>query len=299
MTAKQDRRIAERPPGCSDVIIVAHNSGRLLSESVASAVAQAGASRVWVVDAESTDGSVDALCIGGNDQDDKLGSGHIAAQEEPFNLLATPNSGFAAANNRGLEATRAPFALLLNPAAVLQDGALEALEKTAHANPDAGIIGALVLNADGTVQAGSYGRFPSLPTQAGLHLRRILQRLWGRNTVSLKAPDSTGAVDWVTGAAMLVRRRAVAEVGSLDEGFFLYYEDIDWCRRMRLQGWRVLLEPSAKVLHHRGGSQAPAATVARAYRESFYRYCRKHGLWGLRTAARLGLMFRSLRERTP
>jgi len=298
MTAKQDRRIAERPPVCSDVIIVAHNSGRLLSESVASAVAQAGASNVWVVDAESTDGSVDALCVGRKNRDKKPGSGHIVADEEPVNLLPVPNSGFAAACNRGLEATGAPFALLLNPDAVLQDGALEALENTAHTNPEAGVIGALILDTDGTVQAESYGRFPSLLTQAGLHIRRMLQRLRGRTTGSLRAPDSAKAVDWVTGAAMLVRRSAIAEVGPLDEGFFLYYEDIDWCRRMRVQGWRILLEPSAKVLHHRGGSGAPAATVARAYRESFYRYCSKHGLWGLKTAARLGLMFRRLTKRT-
>jgi GT2 family glycosyltransferase len=298
MTAKQDRRIAEGPPVCSDVIIVAHNSGGLLSESVASAVAQAGASHVWVVDAESTDGSVNALYACHSTRDNGSAERHTAVREEPFNLLSVPNSGFAAANNRGLEATRAPFVLLLNPDAELQDGALKALEQTAHANPRAGIVGALVLDADGSVQADSYGRFPSLLTQSGLHLRRILERLRGRATGLLKTPDSTRLVDWVTGAAMLVRRSAIAEVGPLDEGFFLYYEDIDWCRRMHLRGWKVLLEPTARVVHQRGGSEEPAATVARAYRDSFYRYCDLHGLWGLKAAARLGLTFRRLKERT-
>ncbi|MCG7754988.1 glycosyltransferase family 2 protein, partial [Flavihumibacter cheonanensis] len=72
------------------------------------------------------------------------------------------------------------------------------------------------------------------------------------------------------------------------------YEDIDWCWRMHEAGWEVLLEPRAKVLHHLGGSSAPPSVVARAYRESFYRYCDLRGLWGLKAASRAGLAIRRL-----
>lgn len=261
-----------------DVVIVTHNSGPLLGGAVASAVNQAGAQHVWVVDAESTDGSVEAL---------PTGPGSVK-------VLHVANAGFAAGNNRGIEAGDAPFVLLLNPDAELLAGALPALLATAQTHPCAGIVGALVLNVDGTVQANSYGRFPTLRTTITLHLWRIGQRVRRNSSLSPKRPASTTSVDWVTGAAMLVRREAVAEVGFLDEGFFLYYEDVDWCRRMRARGWEVLLEPAAHVVHHLGRSGASAAGIMQAYRASFYRYCDLYGLRSLKTSARLGLALRRL-----
>jgi GT2 family glycosyltransferase len=230
------------------------------------------------MDAECTDGNVDALQRRGNE----------------VHVVPVANVGFAAANNRGIESTSSPFVLLLNPDAVLCPGALDALLATARANPRAGIVGALVLNADASVQANSFGRFPSLVTSPRLRMWRITQRLRGNLSLSPKAPTSTTSVDWVTGAAMLVRRAAVNEVGPMDEGFFLYYEDIDWCHRMRDHGWAVLLAPRAHAVHHRGGSAAPKATVALAYRASFYRYCDLYGLWGLKALSRFGLFVRRM-----
>jgi N-acetylglucosaminyl-diphospho-decaprenol L-rhamnosyltransferase len=229
----------------SDVVIVAHNPGHLLAEAVASAVEQAGAERVWVMDAETADGSVEAL----------------QGRPEAVHIVPVPNAGFAAANNRGIGLTDSPFVLLLNPDAVLRPGALDALLATAEANPQAGIVGPLVLNADTSVQANSFGRFPSLATAVGLRLWRIGQRLRGNLNQSPKAPTSAASVDWVTGAAMLVRRTAIDDVGPMDEGFFLYYEDTEWCHRMRDHGWDVLLEPGARVVHHLGGSKASEGTV--------------------------------------
>lgn len=262
----------------TDVVIVAHNSGPLLAEAVSSAVEQAGADHVWVVDAESTDGSV----------------GRLPTGKTAPHIIAMPNRGFAAGNNRGIEQGSASFVLLLNPDAALFPGALAVLEGTADAYPHAGIVGALVLNADGRVQAESYGRFPSLASVMGLHLWKSWQRLRGNSGLSPVTPSSTVQVDWVTGAAMLVRRQAIAEVGPLDEGFFLYYEDVDWCWWMSAAGWQVLLEPTAKALHHLGGSDTSPATVSKAYRDSFYRYCDLHHLWGLRAVSRLALAMRRL-----
>ena len=84
----------------------------------------------------------------------------------------------------------------------------------------------------------------------------------------------------------------MADVGEMDESLFLYYEDVEWCHRMRDGGWDVLLEPAAQVLHHRGQAGAPAGKAAQAYRESFFRYCDIYGLWGLKASARLGLALR-------
>jgi N-acetylglucosaminyl-diphospho-decaprenol L-rhamnosyltransferase len=264
-----------------DVLIVAHDSGPLLNGAVSSAIAQAGAGHVWVMDAESVDSSVQALRHGS--------APHV---------VRVPNHGFAAGNNRGIEATSAPYVLLLNPDAVLQEGALDALVTTLEARPRAAIVGSLVLNPDGSTQANSYGRYPSFTSALSLRLWRLWQRLRGNVNLSPKVPASTAQVDWVTGAAMLVRRAAIADVGPMDEGFFLYYEDIDWCWRMRAGGWEVLLEPSARVVHHLGGSNAPATSMAGAYRASFYRYCDLRGLWGLKMASRVGLaLWRLLRGR--
>ena len=265
-------------PACADVVIVAHDSGGLLADAAASALEQAGLGHVWVMDAESTDGSVDRL----------------EGEASGIHIVAVPNSGFAASNNRGIEATTSPFVLLLNPDAVLRRGALKALLSTAEANPRAGIVGALVLNADGSVQSGSFGRFPTLATSLALRLWRAAQRLRGNTGLSPKAPVATAPVDWVTGAALLVRRAALEDVGPMDEGFFLYFEDTEWCHRMHDHGWDVLLEPGARVVHHRGGSSTPKTVVASAYRASFYRYCDLHGLWGLKTSARVGLCLRRL-----
>jgi GT2 family glycosyltransferase len=241
---------------------------------------------VFVVDAESTDGSVDSLLAASTDKPE--------AEAGNVKILPVANAGFAAGNNRGIEAGDAPFVLLLNPDAALLPGALDPLLSTARARSRAGIVGALVMNADGTVQANSYGRFPTLLNTIGLRLWRIAQSLQGNAGLSPRRPTSTIPVDWVTGAAMLVRREAIAEVGLLDEGFFLYYEDVDWCHRMHAGGWEVILEPDAMVVHHLGRSATPSADIAKAYRESFFRYCDLYGLWGLKACARVGLALRRL-----
>ncbi len=240
---------------------------------------------MWVVDAQSTDGSVEALGVDGKGSRDAV------------HIMRVANNGFAAGNNRGIAAGSAPFVLLLNPDATLGPGALEALLATAEAWPQAAIVGALIRGPAGGVQSGSFGRFPSLPAVAGLHLWRLAQRLRRNTQLSPKAPRRTAPVDWVTGAAMLVRRAAITEVGGLDEGFFLYYEDIDWCRRMRAGGWEILLEPAAKVVHHLGGSEGPRAAISEAYRTSFFRYCDLYGLWGLKAVSRAGLALRRLLRR--
>lgn len=263
----------------AQVIIVAHDPGELLLDSVASAVEQAGEDAVWVVDAESSDGSVE----------------RVRTCWPDVHVMPVENRGFSAGNNRGLEATTAPFVLLLNPDAVLAPGALATVLSAMEAEPRAAIVAPVVTDPDGGIQAGSWGRFPSLAVRAGLAARRLARRIAGRRDAP-PLPAQRREVDWVTGAAMLVRREAIADAGPMDEAFFLYYEDIEWCHRMRDHGWRVLLEPAATVTHHLGSSAAQGPVTAAAYRRSFERYCDLYGLWGLRMAGRIGVKSRGGRS---
>ena len=273
--------VADAAPSPLDVevVIVAHDSGDFLVEAVASAAEQSGAGTVWVVDAGSSDRSIEALerCVPGT------------------HVLRGANDGFAAGNNRGIDATRSAFVLLLNPDAVLLPGALESLLETATARPSAAVVAPLVLNFDGTVQANSFGRFPTLRTAVALRSWRVLQCTLGNRERSPAAPSGTVAVDWVTGAAMLARRAAIDAVGVLDEGFFLYYEDVEWCHRMKDHGWKVVLEPRAQVAHLLGRGRERSALVDEAYRASFYRYCELYRLHGLCAVARVALRVRALR----
>ncbi len=281
MTGEADR--AGREPDV-DIIVVAHDSGPLLEACVSSAVAQASPERVIVVDAESTDGSVLS----------------VAAVHPRVRIAAVRNDGFAAANNAGLEMTSGKYALLLNPDAELGPGALAALIATADARPDAAIVGARILDASGSLQAGQAGHFPSLAQVVGLRLWRAWQAITGNRALSPRGFTRTRSVDWVTGACMLVRRSAIEEAGAMDAGYFLYYEDVEWCHRMRQHGWEVLQEPTAPVVHHAGSSGGGASALGeRAYRESFLRYCDQQHLWGLKAAARLGLSARSWRGPRP
>ncbi|MBN2247117.1 MAG: dTDP-4-dehydrorhamnose reductase [Coriobacteriia bacterium] len=258
------------------VIIVAHDAGELLDAAVASAVEQTGAAQVTIVDSGSHDGAPE----------------RVAERHPGITLRRVQNNGFAAANNIVLAETSERFALLLNPDAELRPSALERLRACADDHPQAGIVGPHVENPDGTLQANSFGAFPTLASMIGIRIWRMWQRLRGNRALSPTGFDACTSVDWVTGACMLVRSQAITKVGLLDDGFFLYYEDVDWCHRMHDEGWDVLVEPVARVTHHLGRSDAPSPVVAASYRESLERYCDRYGLWGLKLVSRLGAIVR-------
>jgi GT2 family glycosyltransferase len=259
-----------------DVIIVAHDSGALLKDAVASVEGQVAAGRIIIVDAGSIDGSVEA----------------VAAAHPQLRVIRTENRGFAAANNTGLIATSGEFALLLNPDAVLDEGGLDWLVSRARANRTAGIVAPRVTDADGSTQDGSFGPFPSLKKAVILRANNLMHRILKRKGKALDIQGTT-PVDWVTGACMLVRRAAIEKVGPMDEAFFLYYEDVEWCHRMHDGGWAVLVEPSATCVHLRGGSGGGDSPEAQeAYRASFYRYCELYKLNAFALAARMGLTVR-------
>lgn len=208
-------------------------------------------------------------------------------------VVATPeNQGFGAGMNRGARETNAEQLLLLNPDAMVEGRIVETLEAILKDQPDVAVVGPLVREADGSIQA-SARRFPGLSTViAGRStwLTRALPRNPLTTQNLLTGPDvrDPRSVDWVNGACMLVRREAFDAVGGFDEGFFLYWEDADLCRRLRTAGWRTVYQPNVAVRHVTGRSSRHAAAAAeRAFHDSVFRYFRKHTSAPARWAAPL------------
>ena len=199
------------------------------------------------------------------DSGSRDGTPKMVAEEFPWvKLVARPdNVGFPKGNNIGLEAASGRFVLLLNPDTEIIGEALPTMVHYLKTRPEAGVVGPQLLNPDGSVQS-SRRRFPTLATGffestwlEAVAPRSVLERYY-----ALDMPDSAAAaVDWVTGAAMLVRREVIEQVGGMDEGYFMYSEELDWCRRIKEAGWQVVYLPSAQVMHHVGKSSEQAVTA--------------------------------------
>ena len=202
------------------------------------------------------------------------------------------NPGFAAGVNRGVRETTGEYVLLLNPDCIVTSNPSPLAEwLTGHRN--AAVCGAIVREADGSIQA-SARRFPGIST--GLAGRTTwLTRVWPGNpwtaqTLVSEVPTDPVAVDWVSGACMVIRREAFAAVGGMDERFFLYWEDADLCRRLKETGWATYYNPAMSVTHLTGRSSRHAQVASLvAFHESAYRYYRKHGSRWLAPLAFVGL----------
>lgn len=197
-------------------------------------------------------------------------------------LVENPtNRGFAGASNQGLHLAKGRRLLLLNPDAEMQEGALQSLVRYLDEHPEVGAAGPRLLDPDGSLQY-SCRRFPGYLT---VFFGRYswLTRLLPSNPISRRYlyldwdHESTSEVDWLSGACLMVRREVLETVGPLDEGYFLFVEDMDWCRRIRDAGWRVDYVARAVVKHKIGASRGPvSARVVWARHRSMLRYFRKH-----------------------
>jgi GT2 family glycosyltransferase len=252
-------------------ILVNYNAGGELARALRS-IADEMVGRSWeafVVDNASSDGS-----------------GASVADFAPMVQLVqnTANVGFSRGVNQGLAASTAPLVLIMNPDCRLVAGAVAILRSVLDARPDCAIVGPRVLNPDGSVQGSARGD-PDMLT--GLFGRTaLLGRLVPflpvakRNVVAeeaIRSGEQSVMVDWLSGACMLARRTALEQVGGFDERFFLYWEDADLCRRLRLHGHHVRYVPSATAIHRVGQSSRTARTFAiRAFHRSAYLYYATH-----------------------
>ena len=235
------------PPADLEVVIVSHGAEALLRRCLASLRAHppAGASmRVTVVDSGSTDGTPDM----------------VEREFGEFRLERRANIGFSAANNVVLRESTAGAVLLLNPDTEVYAGTLDACLARLAADPRIGMVGAKLVREDGRLDHACKRSFPT-PLAALAHFTGIGRDAGAGDSLSQYrathlGDDEPGEVDAINGAFMLCRAAAVARVGLLDEGYWLYMEDLDWCHRFWDAGWKVFYEPQARALHVKGGSSA-------------------------------------------
>jgi hypothetical protein len=232
------------------VIVVNWNAGELLTACLASVeAATAGLqAEVWVVDNASSDGSADRA---------------LRAHPQAYLLRNSENVGFARAANHALAQAKGEFLLLLNPDAELSSEALDQMLATMSSHPRVGIVGCGSVDEEGRASPGHELSYPGQ-----------------RRTLPQRGRRAGGALEvaWVSGACLLARQAMVQEIGPLDEGFFMYYEDVDWCCRARKAGWKVMAVTSAHIWHRLGATaaQVPAAETACRAAASRLRFYRKH-----------------------
>jgi N-acetylglucosaminyl-diphospho-decaprenol L-rhamnosyltransferase len=206
------------------------------------------------------------------------GSAEMVSREFPDALLIvnTRNVGFAGANNQAIVVGKGDFVLLLNSDAVLLPGAALELVRYLRRRPEAAVAGAQLLNPDRSFQ-WSYADFPSFGGELLLATKLAGFVRPAYPSYPESSSQAERSVDWVSGACMMVRRSAIRQVGLLDDGYFMYTEETDWCYRMRQSGWSVGYVPQARVLHWGGqsASAAPERKRSQVYR-SKWRFFQKH-----------------------
>ncbi|MCC6396009.1 MAG: glycosyltransferase family 2 protein [Bacteroidetes bacterium] len=208
------------------------------------------------------------------------------------------NVGFAAANNQALASAAGRYVCLLNPDTIVYDHGLDALVDFMEGNPRAWASGPAMYNSDGSAQRTGV-RFPSLWNLAveTLFLDRIFpsSRIFGAHRELFRSSATARPVDYVQGACLMVRREAVEKVGGMDERFFMYFEETDWCYRFKEAGGEVWLVPSAGVVHIGGGTTGHFDEHRLAfYFESLLRFYDKHHGAIPRAAVRVLVLLRSL-----
>lgn len=227
------------------VIIVNYNVRQFLESALASAyrAMEGMKGEVFVVDNASDDGSVEMV---------KAKFPHVTLIESKANV------GFARANNAALKRAKGHYLLLLNPDTIVQEDTFKAMMKFFDENPDAGAAGCKILNPDGTFQLPCRRSFPT-PWVAftkifGLSALFPRSKLFGKYNLTYLNEDETYEVDAVSGSFLFLRREVYEKVGGLDEAFFMYGEDLDWCFRISQSGYRVYYVPLTKIIHFKGES---------------------------------------------
>lgn len=250
-------------------VIVNYNAGPALLASIGALLDYPGQLAVCVVDNQSTDDSLAQL------------QQAFGADPRLTIIRNQENAGFARGVNQVALQSAADYVLVLNPDCVLEPGALEQLVGALQADAQAAVAGPWVCDSDGTVQSGTWRRFPdpwsSLMTFSGLHrLSARAPSLEGVNAPQSEPPPDVIRVEAVSGACMLVRREAGAAVGFMDEGYGMHCEDLDLMYRLQQGGYHCLLVPQARATHAGGiSSSSRPFWVHRQKHLGMQRYFRK------------------------
>ncbi len=254
------RDIPDRPD--LSVIVVTHNRPELALMTLRSALAAISEITVeWLlIDSGSSDGTPQAI-------EDAYPDMHVQRE---------PNIGFAAANNLGLARARGRYVLLLNPDVETITGSYDELVATLDAQPEIGVASVVQRAPDGSLQY-SIRRFPSAWLSLGEALgaaRWSPLHGWREEEPNAARYRQQSSADWLVGAFLIARAEATVQVGGLDERFFLYSEETDWCYRFHQADWKVVHLPSMSVAHHTG--HAPGADLSAQLSYAKILFARKH-----------------------
>ncbi len=238
-------------------ILVNYNDRRHLAPCLASLRAELGdEGEIIVVDNASTDGS----------------PAYLASEFPAVRMIANAdNRGFGAANNQGLAAAAGALVLFLNTDTVLGPGSIRRLVQTLAENPDAAAVGPALIHPDGSFQV-SFGKNVSFPAQ---FVQKLFLNPFYKRALSRRADPRR--VGWLSAACLLVRMDALRRIGGFDERYFLYFEDIDLCRRLAASGGRLVFEQRAAVVHDGGATTTGRARDTRfEYRRSQLYFYSRH-----------------------
>lgn len=222
------------------IVIVNWNTGDLLLECIRSVkeTVKNQDYEIFVVDNASTDSSLES----------------VERQHTDLILLKNQkNLGFAKGNNQALPLCHGRFVLLLNPDTVLIKDAVDRMCEYLDIHASTGAIGPKLLNEDGSHQPSTAGSFPTLSViiNEAFGLMKLFPKFSSTRGLYIRSGETKSIeVDWVSGACLMTRAEIIKKVGMLNEGFHLYYEDQEWCYRMKRSGYKIIFYPQAKVLHY-------------------------------------------------
>lgn len=250
------------------IVIVNYNVKDYLEQALRSVrrAVKGLSSEIFVVDNNSTDGS------------ERLFESDF---KEVRLMRNDENLGFARANNQALRLARGRYLLLLNPDTIVQEDTVGAMVDFMEAHPEAGAVGCKVLNPDGSLQLACRRSFPT-PGVAffkliGLSHLFPKSKLFGRYNLTYLDPDEVHEVDALSGSFIFLRREVISEVGLLDEDFFMFGEDIDWCYRIKNRGWKIYYVPTTQIVHYKGESiRRSNVNSLLAFYKAMYIFVRKH-----------------------
>lgn len=267
MTTASEIPASEQRAQCAvGIVIINFRTAGLVKDCLAALGPQLeeNDARVAIVDNFSNDGSADEIA-------DWLMRGDLWKSRAA--LIRSPsNEGFSGGNNIGINALDAGCYVLLNSDTLMRPGALKAMLAAATREKDAGLIAPRLEDPDGTPQISVF-RFHS-PLSEFLTAAETapLDKLFRFAVVPTPVSDAPVTCDWASFACVLIKREALDDVGLMDDGYFMYFEDADYCRALKKHGWRVVYDPSARVVHLRGGSSPVKSSMKAKKRPPAYYY---------------------------
>lgn len=250
---------------CIGIIIINYRTPQLVIDCLSSLEQEVeiGRDRVVVVDNCSGDNSLELITE--------------AVKQNQWNnwvtIVPSPvNGGFSAGNNVGIKAVDAQAYLLLNSDTIVRPGAIATLYEVMEKYPEAGLISPRLEWPDETPQISCFRNHSPISELINSAATGFITKMLKSFDVPIPVSDEPFEPDWTSFACVLIRREVIEQIGLMDEGYFMYYDDVDYCRMARNAGWQVVHYPKARVVHLRGGSGSLKADVAARKRPPAYRY---------------------------